>query len=198
MEPSTRNAAAEAAPHVSPLVALEIARRVLKERLEGPPGEEQRVVEHIQTREPISTDPDELAERSETTGARVADAVARVGGSWGFIGAFFLFLAGWVTLNSVVLAGDAVFDHYPYVFLNLCLSMLAAIQAPIIMMSQNRQAAKDRVAAEHDYEVNLRSEIEILAMQHKLDRLRNDQHQQLLAQNEEILRLLRRSAADAS
>ncbi|NRD89088.1 hypothetical protein C8024_05955 [Sphingopyxis sp. BSNA05] len=98
----------------------------------------------------------------------------------------------WVGTNSIFLAkSSSAFDPYPYIFLNLVLSMLAAIQAPIIMMSQNRQAEKDRIAASHDYEVNLRSEIEILSVQEKLDILRNEQHVTLLDQQQEILALLR-------
>ena len=83
---------------------------------------------------------------------------------------FAAVIIGWVVLNSVMLAGG--FDPYPYILLNLFLSMLASIQAPIIMMSQNRQAAKDRLAAAHDYEVNLKAEIEIMALHEKLDEIR--------------------------
>ena len=95
-----------------------------------------------------------------TLGERLADRVAEFGGSWTFIGLFAAALAGWALLNTDVLGGSA-FDPYPYVFLNLLLSMLAAIQAPIIMMSQNRQAARDRIAAARDYETNLRAERKI-------------------------------------
>ena len=95
-----------------------------------------------------------------TLGERLADRVAEFGGSWTFIGLFAAVLVGWTLLNSDVLGAKA-FDPYPYVFLNLLLSMLAAIQAPIIMMSQNRQAARDRIAAARDYETNLRAERKI-------------------------------------
>ncbi len=154
--------------------------------------QELRVLDHIESRNPISTDAGNLADRADTRGNRVADAVARIGGSWGFIGGFFLFLFVWVFSNSLLLAVADKFDPYPFIFLNLVLSMLAAIQAPIIMMSQNRQAEKDRIAASHDYEVNLRSELEILGMQQKLDRLRGEQHELILANQQEILALLRR------
>lgn len=154
--------------------------------------EQVRVLEHIDARHPISEDASDRAALADTRGSRLADAVARIGGSWGFIGAFFLFLASWVVGNSWVLVKPDEFDPYPFVFLNLVLSMLAAVQAPIIMMSQNRQAEKDRVAASHDYEVNLRSEFEILAMQQKLDHLRGEQHGLLLAKQEEMLTLLRK------
>ena len=95
-----------------------------------------------------------------TLGERLADRVAEFGGSWTFIGLFAAVLVGWALLNTDVLRASA-FDPYPYVFLNLLLSMLAAIQAPVIMMSQNRQAARDRIAAARDYETNLRAERKI-------------------------------------
>ncbi len=105
-----------------------------------------------------------------TMGERLADKVAAVGGSWGFIVGFCAFLVIWAAFNMAVLAENA-FDPYPFVFLNLLLSMLAALQAPIIMMSQNRQAAKDRLAAALDYEVNLKSETEIAVLNDKVDQL---------------------------
>jgi uncharacterized membrane protein len=105
-----------------------------------------------------------------TFGERLADKVAAIGGSWGFIVGFGLFLIAWAVLNTIVLATRA-FDPFPFIFLNLMLSMLAALQAPIIMMSQNRQAAKDRLEARLDYETNLRSEAEIAALHEKIDLL---------------------------
>jgi uncharacterized membrane protein len=100
---------------------------------------------------------------------RLSDRVAAVGGSWTFILAFASVLLLWAALNSLVLTRP--FDDYPYIFLNLLLSMLAAIQAPIIMMSQNRQAARDRRQARRDFEINLKAELEILALHAKLDEL---------------------------
>lgn len=102
---------------------------------------------------------------------RLADDVARVGGSWRFIFSFAALLAVWVGIN-LLLGRTQAFDPYPFIFLNLILSMLAAVQAPIIMMSQNRQATVDRAAAEHDYVVNLRAELEIMLLHDKLDALR--------------------------
>ena len=102
----------------------------------------------------------------------LADSVAAVGGSWRFIFSFGGFLALWIGLNVVLAAQSSAFDPYPFIFLNLILSMLAAIQAPVIMMSQNRQAVVDRAAAEHDYIVNLRAELEIMLLHDKLDALR--------------------------
>jgi uncharacterized membrane protein len=110
-------------------------------------------------------------EKSSTFGERLADRVAEIGGSWGFIIGFAVFIALWSVVNTVLLATHA-FDPYPFIFLNLTLSMLAAVQAPLILMSQNRAAARDRLVANHDYEVNLKAEIEIAALHEKLDEIR--------------------------
>ena len=112
----------------------------------------------------------ENVEPQETRGDRLADRVATFGGSWTFIGSFFAVLAGWIALNAVVLARRP-FDPYPFILLNLVLSCLAAIQAPVILMSQNRKEAKDRARAEHDYQVNLKAELEIRLLHEKLDHL---------------------------
>jgi uncharacterized membrane protein len=106
----------------------------------------------------------------QTLGQRVADRVSAFGGSWSFILLFGLMMAVWVVLNSIVLLRRA-FDPYPYIFLNLVLSMVAAIQAPVIMMSQNRQTTKDRLKSDLDYEVNLKAELEVAALHKKIDRL---------------------------
>ncbi len=124
-------------------------------------------------------------------GERLADKVAEFGGSWTFITIFCLFLAAWAILNGLILIGGG-FDPYPFIFLNLILSMIAALQAPVIMMSQNRQAAKDRLAAAHDYEVNLKAELEIMALHDKLDQIRNDQISELLSAQQRQLDLLNR------
>jgi uncharacterized membrane protein len=121
-------------------------------------------------RAPQARDVNEVFEERLTFGERLADRVAAVGGSWSFIIGFSLFLVAWAILNTVVLAARA-FDPFPFIFLNLMLSMLAALQAPIIMMSQNRQAAKDRLEARLDYETNLRSEAEIASLHEKIDLL---------------------------
>ncbi|WP_386071481.1 DUF1003 domain-containing protein [Tahibacter sp. UC22_41] len=119
----------------------------------------------------------------------MADRVAQLGGSWSFILLFTLLLLVWAGVNTWLLRGGA-FDPYPYVFLNLLLSMIAALQAPVIMMSQNRQATKDREMAAYDYEVNVKAEIEIMALHDKLDALRGDQLRELLARQQAQLDLL--------
>jgi uncharacterized membrane protein len=120
----------------------------------------------------VARNPNEVLEQKATNGERVADAVARFGGSWSFMFAFATFLLVWVVANSLLLFGrPQPFDPYPFILLNLFLSMLAAIQAPVIMMSQNRQDAKDRVRSELDYQVNLKAELEIMELHEKFDRL---------------------------
>lgn len=163
----------------------ELASRWLSRNADALTDSERRVLQSAIDRKTVSFYTEGAEHQGATTGARVADAVARIGGSWSFIIAFIVFLVAWALLNSVLLTREA-FDPYPYIFLNLVLSMLAAIQAPVIMMSQNRQAERDRAAAAHDYEVNLKSEIEIMALHEKLDELR---HSQIMAMRDEIARL---------
>ena len=129
---------------------------------------EREVLLHSREGRILSADRNIAYQSKQSAGERVADAIARVGGSWTFIIGFLVFLFVWTVANTILLAKDA-FDPYPFIFLNLVLSMLAAIQAPIIMMSQNRQAAKDRLSASKDYEVNLKSEVELIALHHKID-----------------------------
>ncbi|WP_448663393.1 DUF1003 domain-containing protein [Sphingomonas sp. CJ20] len=124
----------------------------------------------IDLRRPAVRDPHALFDARLTFGERLADRVATIGGSWSFIIGFGVFLAAWAVLNTVILAAHA-FDPFPFIFLNLMLSMLAALQAPIIMMSQNRQAAKDRFEARLDYETNLRAEAQIEGLHEKIDAL---------------------------
>jgi uncharacterized membrane protein len=126
---------------------------------------------------------------------RMADQVASVGGSWTFIFGFAATLVVWVSTNLILTLSDRAFDPYPFIFLNLILSMIAAVQAPIIMMSQNRQAAKDRAAAEHDYVVNLRAELEIMLLHDKLDALRE---RDILARTDAIDAQLKRLCDDVA
>ena len=129
---------------------------------------------------------------SRSFGERLADRIASFGGSWKFILLFFAFLILWTGLNSVLLARrGGTFDPYPYIFLNLMLSMLAALQAPVIMMSQHRQTVRDRVEAQTDYEVNLKAELEIRALHDKLDALREARWTALVALQHEQIELLR-------
>jgi uncharacterized membrane protein len=113
----------------------------------------------------------QIADEKMSIGERIADLVARFGGSWTFIISFWLFLALWMIVNTAwILAGPP--DPYPYIFLNLILSCIAALQAPVIMMSQNRQAAKDRLQADQDYQVNFKAEFAIQQLHRKLDEMR--------------------------
>ncbi|URK87639.1 DUF1003 domain-containing protein [Rhizobium sp. RCAM05350] len=129
---------------------------------------ERHVLHRAKERKIVSEDTNAAFVAEQGFGDRMADTIARIGGSWGFIIAFLIFLAVWATANTVLLTRDA-FDPYPFIFLNLLLSMIAALQAPIIMMSQNRQAMKDRFDASKDYEVNLKSEVELISLHHKID-----------------------------
>ena len=147
------------------------------------------VIDLIATEAPSAVAP-ELRKDRRTFGERLADHVAAVGGSWGFIIGFGVSLALWMGWN--LLTGKLLsFDPYPFIFLNLMLSMLAAIQAPVIMMSQNRAADRDREAAEHDYVVNLRAELEIMHLHDKVDAIRDEHMFELLKKQAEAIRLLR-------
>ncbi|MGV3731039.1 MAG: DUF1003 domain-containing protein [Sphingopyxis sp.] len=150
----------------------DLSLRLLGRAFDELEPEESRVVQAIAQRAPTSRDAADLGDAQASRGDRLADRVAAVGGSWGFIIAFAVVLLGWMLLNSQVLQHFGMaFDPYPFIFLNLMLSTLAAVQAPIIMMSQNRQAAKDRLTASVDYEINLRAELEIMRLHHKIDAL---------------------------
>jgi uncharacterized membrane protein len=139
---------------------------------------EHAVVSKITRRDRVSRKVHAQIETEMTLGQRVADRVAQFGGSWPFIGLFGAILVGWMVVNTWVLASRP-FDPYPFILLNLVLSTLAALQAPVIMMSQNRQAYKDRQHAQQDYEVNLMAEIEIRDLHDKLDSLRFKQWHEL-------------------
>jgi len=142
-------------------------------------GLEQEVVKSLREEEILSRDVNADFVRRLTFGERAADRVAAFGGSWRFVGIFGLVLFLWVAINSIVLLWRP-FDPYPFIFLNLILSCLAAIQAPIIMMSQNRQEARDRMHSEQDYRVNLKAEIEIRSLHEKMDHFLMHQWQRLL------------------
>jgi uncharacterized membrane protein len=153
---------------------------------------ERRILHAVLSRERLTRDPNQAFEEHTSFGERTADLVARFGGSWTFIGLFGVVMIAWITLNERT---AQPFDPYPFILLNLVLSCLAALQAPVIMMSQNRQSAKDRWDAKMDYEVNVRAELEITAMHAKLDLLREEQFGRLIAlveRHQEVLDDLQR------
>lgn len=138
---------------------------------------ERELVSKIAQRLHLSKNINEVYQESLSFGERMADLVAKFGGSWTFIFLFALVLIAWMWINTATLARP--FDPYPYILLNLVLSCLAAVQAPIILMSQNRQAEKDRLRAENDYEVNLKAELEIQQLHQRLDELKMQSWQEL-------------------
>jgi uncharacterized membrane protein len=169
----------------------EISEKHFRKKYEQLGEREKKVAHHLAERIHIARNVAQDFSEQLTFGQRLADKVATFGGSWTFISIFAVVMVIWVLLNSFVLITyRESFDPYPYILLNLFLSMLAAIQAPIILMSQNRQAYKDRLSAEHDYEVNLKAELEIMALHEKMDVLREKQWSELISIQQEQLRLL--------
>ncbi len=140
---------------------------------------EDEVMKSLREGQTVADDLNREFDRGLTLGERTADKVAEFGGSWRFIFIFFGVLIVWIICNSIYLLWSP-FDPYPYILLNLALSLLAAIQAPVIMMSQNRQEARDRMRAENDYKVNLKAELEVRAISDKLDQLIHHQWEHLL------------------
>ncbi|MDZ4675483.1 MAG: DUF1003 domain-containing protein [Gemmatimonadota bacterium] len=152
---------------------------------------ERRVLDKLISRQSAVTDPNAEFEAQATFGQRVADQVAKFGGSWTFIGLFLLMMAVWMLFN----ANDAVpFDPYPFILLNLVLSCMAALQAPVIMMSQNRQSVRDRIDAQNDYQVNLNAEMQILGLHAKFDTVIADRLRILEEQQAVQMALLERLA----
>ncbi|MEI6791110.1 MAG: DUF1003 domain-containing protein, partial [Myxococcaceae bacterium] len=156
-------------------------KRYLGNLIAGEKGElsqlEYETLESVSNNKILTENIEVDMEEHLTLGQRAADAIASFGGSWRFIGIFFGFIGIWLLLNTVLMM---TFDPYPYILLNLILSCLAAIQAPIIMMSQNRQEQKDRVRSEHDYKINLKAELEIKLLHEKVDYLMTSQNSRLL------------------
>lgn len=140
---------------------------------------EKQVIESMKEQELIAANINVEYDRQLTFGERMADKLADFGGSWRFISIFAVVMFLWIALNSSLLVMRP-FDPYPYIFLNLILSCLAAIQAPIIMMSQNRQESRDRLRSEHDYRINLKAELEIRNLHEKMDHLIVNQWQRLI------------------
>lgn len=139
---------------------------------------ETRVIDSLKNDKLLSDNPDD-SDSNITFGQRIADKVASFGGSWTFILIFIGFLLGWIGINVFILLNKG-FDPYPFILLNLILSCVAALQAPVIMMSQNRQNEKDREKAQNDYMVNLKSELEIRMLHEKIDHLIMHQEQSLI------------------
>src|SRR5213592_531941 len=154
----------------------------VKEVLQDEIGElsvlDNEVIESLQEHEILSSDISKQFETKLTFGERLSDRIASFGGSWRFISLFGAVLFGWIILNGILLMNRG-FDPYPFILLNLILSCLAAIQAPIIMMSQNRAEARDRLRAENDYKVNLKAELEIRHLHEKIDHLLRRQYNRL-------------------
>jgi uncharacterized membrane protein len=201
--PTAASAASTATPgHAN--TAEGIAQALMGREYRQLDARAQKVARHVATRRQISRNlaaataqtlagagPAADAPETPSRGQGAADAVARFGGSWTFVGLFAATMLGWVGLNAALLLSRGhTFDPFPYILLNLFLSMLAAIQAPVILMSQNRQAQKDRETAEHDYEVNLKAELEIMLLHQKFDELRQTQWAELLQLQQAQLDLL--------
>ncbi len=167
------------------------AEKLIGAKYENMDARTKRVARHLTERTHISKNTSAEQAQNKTFGQNAADAVAKFGGSWAFIGMFALVLVAWVLLNSYILVQyNQSFDPYPYILLNLFLSMLASVQAPLILMSQNRQAEIDRQNAEHDYEVNLKAELEIMLLHEKIDLLRENQWTDLIKIQKKQLSLL--------
>jgi uncharacterized membrane protein len=149
---------------------------------------ERRILGRFLRREVVARDPNREFEERLTFGERAADSLAAFGGSWTFLALFATAMISWIVYNE----RPQTFDPYPFILLNLILSCLAAVQAPVILMSQNRQTQKDRLHAQLDYEVNLKAEMEILALHEKLDLLREKAWSDLVALQERQLGLLSR------
>ena len=160
----------------------EIVKMLLKNNEIGEQDEEELI--NLLINQPISIDIDKQEELKMTFGDRVADKVSEIAGSWGFILGFSAFLIFWIILNAFILRGDNQIDAYPFILLNLLLSCLAALQAPIIMMSQNRQAAKDSLRNQNDYRTDLKSELILEDLHDKMTEILRNQRR-ILRQIEE-------------
>jgi uncharacterized membrane protein len=187
-EPTARELLSDRRIMAGPDQIMQLAEQLQKSGFDKFSERERRVLTHIAMRRYVTQDVNRALQQKQTAGDRWADRVAGLGGSWTFIALFCGCLLIWVVLNTAVLVRS--FDPYPYIFLNLILSMVAAIQAPVILMSQNRQAARDRLAAGLDYEINLKAEIEIMALHEKLDHIRVEHLEQIARTQQEQLQRL--------
>ncbi len=174
----------------------ETAERLLQTEIDKLPSYERQIVENFINGHRVARDVIGEFDEQQSFGQRIADRVAAFGGSWTFIFIFLGLLVIWMLFNTFVLIARA-FDPYPYILLNLILSCIAALQAPVIMMSQNRMAAKDRVQAKHDYEVNIKAELEILQIQEKINELRERDWIALVEMQQRQIELLERLLAEA-
>lgn len=175
----------------------ELAQRLINTGIDQMPSRERRVIELVARRLQVSRNVHQEAIDNRTFGERLSDRVAEFGGSWRFIITFALLLVAWAALNSAWFSA-APPDPFPYIFLNLILSMIAALQAPVIMMSQNRQAARDRLTAANDYEVNLKAELEIMSLHEKVDHMRLEQLEFIVKTQQQQIDLLNRLAGEKS
>lgn len=190
---NSRPATAHSHPPGNRVDRREVARQLLQQELEKLPVDERAVVERFIAKRRVARNIMQEFDQGQSLGDRIADKVADIGGSWTFILSFIACLLAWIGINSFVLARG--FDPYPYILLNLCLSCLAAIQAPVIMMSQNRQAAVDRLRAQNDYEVNIKAELEILQVHEKLNQLREQDWATLVEQQNHQIEMLQQLLA---
>lgn len=178
MRPGVSELIANAAPgwaegkHICKPDLVHFRREYVEQLLKNERGEldelDRQVIESLAAGNFISRNPEDESEKKSTFGERTADKVAEFGGSWTFIISFVVVLIVWITINIVGLIAKP-FDPYPFILLNLVLSCVAAMQAPVIMMSQRRQEIKDRFRAENDYRVNLKAELEIRQLHEKID-----------------------------
>jgi uncharacterized membrane protein len=175
-------------------------REVLQEEVGELSALDHEVIESLREHEILSSDISKQFEKKLTFGERLSDRIAEFGGSWKFLITFGIVLLIWIVINSVFLMTRA-FDPYPFILLNLILSCLAAVQAPVIMMSQNRAEARDRLRAENDYKVNLKAELEIRHLHEKIDHLLGRQYNRLFEIQQiqiELLEQLGRQRESAS
>ena len=134
--------------------------------------QEKNVIDSIAEQTTLSENVNETFSENLTFGEKAADKIATFGGSWTFIGLFFFFIISWICINTIWLVADNIFDPYPFILLNLGLSSLAAFQAPIIMMSQNRQAEKDRIKQDASFQMNLKTELEIMRLHEEINEIK--------------------------
>ncbi len=184
--------------HICKPDLVRFRRQYVEQLLQNERGElgelERQVIESLEEGQFVTRNPADEIERVSTFGERTADKVAEFGGSWTFIIAFTVVLMVWITLNVVGLSARP-FDPYPFILLNLVLSSLAAIQAPVIMMSQRRQETKDRLRAENDYRVNLKAELEIRQLHEKIDHQLAHQWERLAELQQIQIELLEENAS---